>query len=772
MRRNESASPLVLLDVILRRGALIALVVLFGAVAGVQARDLRAKQASSATEPPPSGGAAAAPTATPVPKWYTRRVELPGDVAPWSVRISPDGTGLLALTPKDAFRTGICVADPKTGAPVCPTPPPSRVARYKVDDPPGAIAAVLTRLWDAPHDAGEAWLPDGGVLVAELDRSPQAKATAKGVAISVIEPDGRTTKLDSVVGGALPQMPLSPDGRWLVTGETSPQLRFLDRHTGAAHDVALNGVGLPTETWGFLLAWSSDGRALLAKDQTLFRVFPDGTVGRIPAPAGARLWGIASVSPDGKIAVARTTRGTTEGASALVDGRWVDVSRDALRLSSIPTWVTSHEILAVTETHALGAFDPRTGATRDLGFTMRASDPRILAYSDPYLMWRDQDAGRIHLLDTRSAYDVLVGVPAVTGVQPYAGGGFLLLHQDGAELLTGADWFARVPPTAAPFSPAPPGVPGANDPFKDIAALPRLDQQTTGGALEVASKTSTTKRVKSPDGGWSLEVPLDWRADVGRLRGGEIYSYDPTGMDNSGNYPPPGGIHLSITLWPDLEKRGPAYLADHEGEPPGGTSRQRETLALAGTTAERVVMRGTQPPPFDVLRARWYLRHPSFDDRVLQIEVWRADPPALAAAEKVLATLELSPAVSGPRGPLLSRTEAIAKAFGYLGTKPADASAVPDRFEAKLATYKEVELAMASGRGFTIDSDTPVWVVMRFGDFPEPPHSAPMGYTPGRWTYQMSVIEARRDSRTGGFMGGGGRGGEPAWWAALRDRAP
>lgn len=184
-------------------------------------------------------------------------------------------------------------------------------------------------------------------------------------------------------------------------------------------------------------------------------------------------------------------------------------------------------------------------------------------------------------------------------------------------------------------------------------------------------------------------------------------------------------------------------------------------------------MRENQPAPFDVTSARWYLGHPSFDDRVLEIQLWRADPPALAAAERVLASLELAPAVSGPRGPLLSRAEAIAKAFGYLGlgAKPTESPSVPDRFEAKLATNKEVELAMATGRGFIVDADTPVWVVMRFGDFPEPPHSGPMGYTPGRWAYQLSVIEARRDSRTGGFVGGGGRGGTPAWWSALRDRA-
>ncbi len=760
-----------LCDVVGRRIALVVLVVLVAAVAGVEARDLRSQQANTRKGDDPSGGAAAAPTATPVPTWYTRRVDLPSDIAPWSLRISPDGTGLIALTPKNAFGSITCTPG-ENGAPVCPTPPPVRVVRYAVDDPPGAIAATLTRLWDAPQSAGTAWLPDGGVLVAELNTAPQPKATGKTVSVVAIDPGGKSVSLDVLAGGALPPVAESRDGRWLAAGEASAQLQLIDRRTGASRHVPLGDIGLPAESAWIPLAWSGDGRVLVAKDSTLLRVAPDGAVERTPGPAGERLVGVVSTSPDGSIAVARAYRPQVEGEAAFVDGRWVDLPLDALRLSSMPIWVTPHEILTVTSAHALGAFDPRTGATRDLGFTMRASDPRILGYSAPYLMWRDGDAGRIHLLDTRSVYDVLAGVQNVTGVQTYNGGGFLLLHQDGAELLTGADWFARVPPTAAPFVSAPPGKAGANDPFADVAALPRLDQMTTGGALEVASKSATTKRVTSPDGGWSIEIPVEWRADVGRLRGGELYSYDPTGMDNGGNYPPASGIHLSLTLWPDFEKRGPSWLADHQSQPYRTTQSRRDTVEVAGMPAERLIVRGDAPPSLDITVAYYYLRHPSFDDRVLEIQVWRADMLSLAATEKVLATLQLTSAASGPRGPLLTRAEAVAKAFGYLGVsvKPTESASVLDRFEAKLVTNKELELAMASGRGFIIDADTPVWVVMRFGDFPEPPHSAPMGYTFGRWTYQLSVIEARRDSRTGGFMGGGG-GGEPAWWASLRDRA-
>lgn len=107
---------------------------------------------------------------------------------------------------------------------------------------------------------------------------------------------------------------------------------------------------------------------------------------------------------------------------------------------------------------------------------------------------------------------------------------------------------SRVPPTAASFVPAAPAKPGTRDPFADIRALPRIDQMT-GGALTVVSRTATAKRVSSPDGGWSVKVPSDWRADVGRLRGGELYSFDPTGMDFDRYAPPPGGVRMSVMLW-------------------------------------------------------------------------------------------------------------------------------------------------------------------------------------------------------------------------------
>jgi hypothetical protein len=438
--------------VIFRRALLLALVAALGIGAGLAAREMRTARLELATEQAgddPTGQAAAAPTATaptatPTPKWFTRRIEIPAGIGAWSLRISPDGSSLAGITAQPPG-TGVCVMVDKVSPPSCQPPVPSRVVRYRVGDPVGAITVTLTRVADAPENGGFSWIADGGLLVAELDLpAPGAKLGPKTVRLSVIEKNGSRTSLGSVEGASAPPALLSPDARWLATAGLSSEVTFIERRGASIKTVPLGGIGVTGPP-----GWAADGRLLFAKDAMLLRISPDGAIDRVPGPSGASLAGVASVSPDGALVVFRANRPQVEGLSVLVDGRWVDLPREAQR-TAFPTWVTSRELLLRTDAGALQAWDPRTGVSRGLGSTMRAADPRILAYSEPYLMWREGDAGRVHLLDTRSSYDVLVGIAAVTSAQPYAGGGFLVLHQDGAELLTGADWFARVPPTASP----------------------------------------------------------------------------------------------------------------------------------------------------------------------------------------------------------------------------------------------------------------------------------------------------------------------------------
>jgi len=755
--------------VVLRRGLLIALLAALAAGAGLAARDLRDARADHAKSDQASdeltSGVGAASSATPVPKWSTRRLQLPAEIGAWSIRISPDGNalaGVLAQPPG----VGVCTAVDKVSPPTCRPPVPSRVFLYRVNDAPGEITATLTKIAEVPENGGVGWLPDGGLLVASLDTAPTSKISGKTVSVTLVERDGRTVALGSLEGGGMPSVAASPDGKWLAAAQSQPPaITFIDRKTASSRSVPADGGGPAVP-----IGWSVDGRVLVGNGSTLLRVSPDGAIDRIPGPDGARLAGVVSVSPDGSLAVFRANRPQVEGLSVLVGARWVDVPREAQR-TAFPTWLTARELLLRSDAGALQAWDPRTGATRDLRFTMRVTDPRILAYSEPYLVWRDGDAGRLHLLDTRSAYDVIVGTTAVMGVQPYAAGGFLLLHQDGAELLTGADFFARVPPTTAPFVSAAPPKPGTKDPFVDIKALPRLDQFASGGPLEVVSRDAATKRVRSQEGGWSLEVPTDWRADAGRLRGGELYSFDPTGRDFSGNAPAPGEVRMSITLWPDFDHRGPAWFAENQSRPGRVTDKQITSVTIAGRAAYRVVTHEEQPTSFSPIVARWYVPHPSFDDRIIEVILFRADDTALPQAERVLATLQLTEPVSGPRAPLLTRREAIER-MASSGPKPTASPASPDRIEAKLVTQKELELAQASGGGYSLDADTPVWVVVRSGAIEPVIRGGPVGFVAptALWGWRFSVLDARTGQ---GFAGGGGGtpGTEPPWWPSLRDRA-
>jgi hypothetical protein len=275
----------------LRRSLVVALVAAFVAGAGVVVQEFRETRGDQATPEPASqeqsSQVAAAPTATPAPKWSTRRLDIPSDLGVWSIRISPDGTALAGLVPKTAFT----VTCPDKTSP-CSSPSPVRAVRYAVADPPGAITATLTRVADVPQNGGFAWLPDGGLVVAALDLvSPGAGAGPKTYTVTIVEATGGTTSLGSLEASSVPATSLSPDGRWLAVAETQPpQLRFIDRHSGSGRTVALGEFGLPVT-----VAWAADSRLLFGKDSTLLRISTSGAIDRVAGPAGARLAGVESI---------------------------------------------------------------------------------------------------------------------------------------------------------------------------------------------------------------------------------------------------------------------------------------------------------------------------------------------------------------------------------------------------------------------------------------------------------------------------------------------
>lgn len=165
--------------------------------------------------------------------------------------------------------------------------------------------------------------------------------------------------------------------------------------------------------------------------------------------------------------------------------------------------------------------------------------------------------------------------------------------------------------------------------------------------------------------------------------------------------------------------------------------------------------------------ARWYLRHPSFDDRVLQVTVARADDPAIyAQGETVIQTLALFAPVSGSHT-LIPRADAIRPASSINGSDTLSS------VEAKLMLVRDLATARGSAAG-QADLDTPVWLILRTGDFAyrgvyplAKPGQSQVPFPHSRWEY--TITDARNGALYEGASGIEGSG--PGWWAALVDRS-
>lgn len=338
---------------------------------------------------------------------------------------------------------------------------------------------------------------------------------------------------------------------------------------------------------------------------------------------------------------------------------------------------------------------------------------------------------------------------------------------------------SRIPTTQGVATEAATGAAGpSGDPFEGIS-LPRLDQHSlkaeNSSLTEKPGASAGTKRIVSEEGGWSVEIPIDWTSAASHLRGGTLSS----GIQNGPNYPPPEGVvSIWIAIWPDHDERGPVWHADHPAQPYPGTSPERAQVTIGGLLAEYVLLRELHPNPTNSLAvARWYLQHPGFDDRLVQIVVRRAEGSILLDAQRVVESLRLFEPAYGPHFPLLSREEAVARVTARQATGAASDSRT--HIEARLVLNKEWELARSGSRSFTVDPNTPVWLVLERGDFEFSGRGGPAGFgvdtegrplPPPRWTWKFSAF----DARTGfGFAGGGGTSGtEPTWWPLLLDRSP
>jgi len=632
---------------------------------------------------------------------------------------------------------------------------PEYAARSARISPDGKLATAMTTDWSAEGVFALSDDANSGFVVAReiarvapgiVDQGWLSAPTALLVATSeptkrsllkMIGADGKTVELGSAGFGG-PVTP-SPDGRWIAIAENvsqPSQIRIFDR-TGKVPPRSIASGVAPI---GGQIQWDATGRVLYANGRTVVAVDLSGQETTYPMPAAVSAFGVVGVSPDLNVAVIGVNVSNGEGLRLLEGGSTRALPPGVLQPL---VWVGPHEMLARHADGRLVAVDSR-GGERDLGVSMKASDVRLLGYSAPYLLWVDNSAARVHLTDLAASKDVTVGAnPLPSGAQPNGDGRFLITRDDvnfGADILSGPSWFASLPPT-------PPPVP------------------TRVGAA------AGYRRITSDEGGWSMEIPEMWVAETGNLRGAEIASFELQGADLSGNAPTADQQRIRVTLLPDYDGLSLEDLGKRGAL--SGTSGVVEQIAttVASQPAVRTLMAGAgMPRPFDQPHLYWHLRSPFFANRVVAIDAWPATGQLRPAVDHAIATFELF-APKPPSTAAISRAQAIVTVRNIL-----ERAGRVDRIAAKLVTNHELEQGSAFGRSYTVDPDDLVWVVAATGDFASMRMGGPMplpGASPDSPPRDRLVVYILRAS-TGdafGFMSGG-EGDWPAWFDALKDRAP
>src|SRR5438874_5379993 len=187
-------------------------------------------------------------------------------------------------------------------------------------------------------------------------------------------------------------------------------------------------------------------------------------------------------------------------------------------------------------------------------------------------------------------------------------------------------------------------------------------------------------------------------------------SYDPTGMDNEGNTPPPGGMFLRLQMQPNPDRLDAASFLRAQGQGSGSGVLEHSQVVVAGQPAELYLVR--QPLPIGMAYLEktlsWYLRSPFFDDRMVVISAVPGDSQLRADVERIVGSLHFAKPAAVNLTPTISRADALARVLSRPGL-------VVDRIESKLVLYKELEATNQFGRSGMDDPDSLVWVVVYSG---------------------------------------------------------
>ncbi len=582
------------------------------------------------------------------------------------------------------------------------------------------------------------WMPDSRSFIAQSTKLANATLPPKGTPLLLkiadvyrIDLGGAKTKLGEATLGPFA---LSPDGSLLATFDGYQELLVLRTDGGGAlalHDP--NGRYTP-----FILGWDDTGSIVRIDSRepvTLHRITLAGRSIDLPTGLGAYN---ARWSPDRRAAVV-----TAPFPGCDCDGLLTD------RVTRLPTdafaaWIGPHTLLTRGSDERAGTLDAITGARTAFDAKMRSDKIRILAVSLPYVLWLDEAKGVPHLLDLDRDRDTGVGLsPAPTGAYAVSRGRFYAWSADRLRLIDAAAWWSHNVDAHPTPSPAPLA--------KDQSGVP-------AGSV----------RVEVPEGGWSVVIPKTWYRRYAPLHGSELLSYDPQGMDFSGNLPPAGGVRVVIEMPSDYGVTDlRAFAGGHmmpfdttHAAPPSDTT-------VAGRPAITLTAHGSGPPPWDMETRLWIVRSPYFSDRMVVIQAspnTRMDEvDAIVASLRFFQPLAPRIAVSPTRAQVIAQY-----------SQPTFSATRVDRVDVKLVRWKDYEKAAAFGRSYVNDPDELTWVVVVYGEIHPVMRGGPLGRpapspgaTPETYRYEVHTLSA-----TG--IGGGsysccGPDDKPAWWNTLVD---
>ena len=294
-----------------------------------------------------------------------------------------------------------------------------------------------------------------------------------------------------------------------------------------------------------------------------------------------------------------------------------------------------------------------------------------------------------------------------------------------------------------------------------------LSNETQSGALA----GSRDRHIVDVEGGWSLDAPSSWFDRPSAQHGREIMSYDPTGMDNEGNTPPPGAIFFRLQMQQNPDRLDAASFLRARGQGTGPGVLEHSQVLIAGQPTELYLMRQQLPLGMAHLEKTlyWFLKSPYFDDRMVVITAVPGDSPFRADIERIVGSLHFDRPAAVNLTPTVSRADALARVLSRPGL-------VVDRIEAKLVLYKELEATNQFGRSGMDDPDSLVWVVVYSGKGIGLPmhHGPPPALNSGPTTTPEPCLWAWEVFHADAAPGSSGAGCYasviwPEWFAGLPD---